>query len=142
MRLLDIARWSIVRSLYLVKLDNPHACGHTQTTDVPFSPRTRVPVAPPRASARARARHSYRHRHSPPLGGDFAHAAGRRRIRRLLTGEVRLLFGRRMRESNDDAFRRYGVNFNTVACLAGDGVGPELMAAATRALDRVAKLHG
>ena len=31
---------------------------------------------------------------------------------------------------------------NTVACLAGDGVGPELMAAATRALDRVAKLHG
>lgn len=32
-------------------------------------------------------------------------------------------------------------NTNTVACLAGDGVGPELMAAATRALDRVAKLH-
>jgi 3-isopropylmalate dehydrogenase len=30
----------------------------------------------------------------------------------------------------------------TVACLAGDGVGPELMAAAARALDRVAKLHG
>lgn len=30
---------------------------------------------------------------------------------------------------------------NTVACLAGDGVGPELMAAATRALDRVAALH-
>jgi 3-isopropylmalate dehydrogenase len=30
----------------------------------------------------------------------------------------------------------------TVACLAGDGVGPELMAAARRALDRVAKLHG
>jgi 3-isopropylmalate dehydrogenase len=29
----------------------------------------------------------------------------------------------------------------TVACLAGDGVGPELMAAATRALDRVAQLH-
>lgn len=29
----------------------------------------------------------------------------------------------------------------TVACLAGDGVGPELMAAATRALDRVATLH-
>jgi len=29
----------------------------------------------------------------------------------------------------------------TVACLAGDGVGPELMAAATRALDRVSKLH-
>lgn len=29
----------------------------------------------------------------------------------------------------------------TVACLAGDGVGPELMAAATRALDRVAELH-
>jgi len=28
-----------------------------------------------------------------------------------------------------------------VACLAGDGVGPELMAAATRALDGVAKLH-
>jgi len=28
-----------------------------------------------------------------------------------------------------------------VACLAGDGVGPELMAAATRALDRVAELH-
>ena len=28
-----------------------------------------------------------------------------------------------------------------VACLAGDGVGPELMAAATRALDRVSKLH-
>jgi len=25
----------------------------------------------------------------------------------------------------------------TVACLAGDGVGPELMAAATRALDRL-----
>ena len=30
---------------------------------------------------------------------------------------------------------------NTFACLAGDGVGPELMAAATRALDRVARLH-
>lgn len=29
----------------------------------------------------------------------------------------------------------------TVACLAGDGVGPELMAAATRALTRVAELH-
>jgi 3-isopropylmalate dehydrogenase len=29
----------------------------------------------------------------------------------------------------------------TVACLAGDGVGPELMAAATRVLDRVARLH-
>ena len=29
----------------------------------------------------------------------------------------------------------------TVACLAGDGVGPELMAAATRALDHVASLH-
>lgn len=28
-----------------------------------------------------------------------------------------------------------------VACLAGDGVGPELMAAATRALERVAALH-
>jgi 3-isopropylmalate dehydrogenase len=33
------------------------------------------------------------------------------------------------------------VNVKTVACLAGDGVGPELMAAATRALDRVSKLH-
>jgi 3-isopropylmalate dehydrogenase len=30
---------------------------------------------------------------------------------------------------------------STVACLAGDGVGPELMAAVSRALDRVAKLH-
>jgi 3-isopropylmalate dehydrogenase len=29
----------------------------------------------------------------------------------------------------------------TVACLAGDGVGPELMAAASRALERVAELH-
>lgn len=29
----------------------------------------------------------------------------------------------------------------TIACLAGDGVGPELMAAAARALDRVARLH-
>ena len=29
----------------------------------------------------------------------------------------------------------------TIACLAGDGVGPELMAAATRALDGVAELH-
>lgn len=29
----------------------------------------------------------------------------------------------------------------TIACLAGDGVGPELMAAATRALGRVAALH-
>jgi 3-isopropylmalate dehydrogenase len=29
----------------------------------------------------------------------------------------------------------------TVACLAGDGVGPELMMAATRALDGVARLH-
>ncbi len=29
----------------------------------------------------------------------------------------------------------------TVACLAGDGVGPELMAAATRALEGVARLH-
>jgi 3-isopropylmalate dehydrogenase len=33
------------------------------------------------------------------------------------------------------------VNVKTVACLAGDGVGPELMAAATRALERVSKLH-
>jgi len=33
------------------------------------------------------------------------------------------------------------VNIKTVACLAGDGVGPELMAAATRALERVSKLH-
>jgi len=32
-------------------------------------------------------------------------------------------------------------NAKTVACLAGDGVGPELMAAATRALDGVARLH-
>jgi 3-isopropylmalate dehydrogenase len=30
---------------------------------------------------------------------------------------------------------------STVACLAGDGVGPELMAAVSRALERVAKLH-
>ena len=30
---------------------------------------------------------------------------------------------------------------STVACLAGDGVGPELMAAVSRTLDRVAKLH-
>jgi 3-isopropylmalate dehydrogenase len=29
----------------------------------------------------------------------------------------------------------------TVACLAGDGVGPELMAAATRALESVSRLH-
>jgi 3-isopropylmalate dehydrogenase len=29
----------------------------------------------------------------------------------------------------------------TVACLAGDGVGPELMAAATRALESVTRLH-
>lgn len=29
----------------------------------------------------------------------------------------------------------------TIACLAGDGVGPELMAAAARALDSVARLH-
>jgi 3-isopropylmalate dehydrogenase len=29
----------------------------------------------------------------------------------------------------------------TIACLAGDGVGPELMAAAARALDGVARLH-
>jgi 3-isopropylmalate dehydrogenase len=33
------------------------------------------------------------------------------------------------------------VNVKSVACLAGDGVGPELMAAATRALERVSKLH-
>jgi len=33
------------------------------------------------------------------------------------------------------------VDVKTVACLAGDGVGPELMAAATRALERVSKLH-
>ena len=33
------------------------------------------------------------------------------------------------------------MNVKTVACLAGDGVGPELMAAATRALDQVSKLH-
>lgn len=30
----------------------------------------------------------------------------------------------------------------TVACLAGDGIGPELMAEATRALHSVARLHG
>ena len=33
------------------------------------------------------------------------------------------------------------MNVKTVACLAGDGVGPELMAAATRALERVSQLH-
>lgn len=32
-------------------------------------------------------------------------------------------------------------NTKTVACLAGDGVGPELMAAAARALDGVSRLH-
>lgn len=32
-------------------------------------------------------------------------------------------------------------DMKTVACLAGDGVGPELMMAATRALERVAQLH-
>lgn len=31
---------------------------------------------------------------------------------------------------------------HTVACLAGDGVGPELMAEASRAMARVANLHG
>ncbi len=31
---------------------------------------------------------------------------------------------------------------HTVACLAGDGVGPELMAEASRALQRVSRLHG
>ena len=30
----------------------------------------------------------------------------------------------------------------TVACLAGDGVGPELMAEASRALAEVSRLHG
>jgi len=30
----------------------------------------------------------------------------------------------------------------TVACLAGDGVGPELMAEASRVLDEVSRLHG
>jgi 3-isopropylmalate dehydrogenase len=33
------------------------------------------------------------------------------------------------------------VTTKTVACLAGDGVGPELMAAAARALERVSELH-
>jgi 3-isopropylmalate dehydrogenase len=33
------------------------------------------------------------------------------------------------------------MSVKTVACLAGDGVGPELMAAATRALECVARLH-
>jgi 3-isopropylmalate dehydrogenase len=33
--------------------------------------------------------------------------------------------------------RRY-----TVACLAGDGIGPELMAEASRAVDAVSRLHG
>lgn len=33
--------------------------------------------------------------------------------------------------------RRY-----TVACLAGDGIGPELMAEASRALQAVSRLHG
>jgi 3-isopropylmalate dehydrogenase len=31
---------------------------------------------------------------------------------------------------------------HTVACLAGDGLGPELMAQATRALRKVARMHG
>ena len=43
-----------------------------------------------------------------------------------------------MRRSHED---RRGACMKTIACLAGDGVGPELMAAATRALDRVAELH-
>jgi 3-isopropylmalate dehydrogenase len=33
------------------------------------------------------------------------------------------------------------VTTKSVACLAGDGVGPELMAAAARALERVSELH-
>jgi len=31
---------------------------------------------------------------------------------------------------------------HTIACLAGDGVGPELMAEASRALAQVSRLHG
>ena len=31
---------------------------------------------------------------------------------------------------------------HTVACLAGDGLGPELMAEATRTLRKVARMHG
>ncbi len=81
--------WQRERSLYLVKLDKTDACGHTRIHDDSVSARTRATDAPCGAVARTRPRHSYRHRHSPPLGGDFAHAATRRRIRRLHTGEVR-----------------------------------------------------
>src|SRR3954452_13776157 len=47
----------------------------------------------------------------------------------------------RARCALDGGRRRLFWMTKTVACLAGDGVGPELMAAATRALDRVAALH-
>ena len=48
----------------------------------------------------------------------------------------RSTFSHRTSKGREDANGR-----QLVACLAGDGVGPELMAEATRALARVSKLH-
>ena len=48
----------------------------------------------------------------------------------------RSTFSHRTSQGRGDANGR-----QLVACLAGDGVGPELMAEATRALARVSKLH-
>ena len=105
-------------------------------------PRARASVAASGAVARARPRRSYDHRHSPPLGGDLAHAASRRRTRRPNFRRSAPACRRARREAGVRRMTNGGAHMTRpVACLAGDGVGPELMAAATRALDRVAELH-
>src|SRR5204863_2334651 len=75
------------------------------------------------------------HRHSPPLGGGRDHAAPGRRSRPKHTTRTPFLVG-----GGAEQMRRRATY--TVACLAGDGVGPELMAEACRTLAEVSRLHG
>src|SRR5262249_12092909 len=94
---------------------------------------------------------------SPPLGGDAAHApAGAHADRDHTRGTP--CGGRRERATGDERHghettrqtkkRQKGGETVTagqryvVACLAGDGIGPEVMAEASRALGEVSSLHG
>ena len=85
---------------------------------------------------------------SPLLGGEFAHAALDAADADLNTGEVRptrIGADDRSESGNDVRQTEQAMSATdrswTVACLAGDGVGPELMGEASRVLAAVARLH-
>src|SRR5262249_11511727 len=83
-------------------------------------------------------------RHRPPLRGTRRSRGPGRRTRRT---EPHHRYARVPADSDrrsDVERRRNGSTrrVHRVACLAGDGLGPELMAAATRALRKVARMHG